>query len=115
MYARREISAAGKLEGQSHANQGVDISNPISPKAIAEITPIPIPRWGFPYVVNYQVIGNKLYALDLNGVAVVFNFDRTRAISANGDMWPRTRLKAIQLSPSRPTVPTSTLRIFTTI
>ena len=55
-----------------------DISNPISPKAIAEITPIPIPRRGFPYVVNYQVIGNKLYAIDLNGAAVVFNFDRTK-------------------------------------
>jgi IPT/TIG domain len=55
-----------------------DISNPTNPKPVLTITPIPIPRWGFPQVVNYQVIGNKLYAIDLNGAVVVFNFDRTK-------------------------------------
>ncbi len=54
-----------------------DISNPTSPKSLAEITPLPIPQRGFPNVANYQVIGSKLYGIDLTGAAVVFNFDRT--------------------------------------
>ena len=55
-----------------------DISNPISPKLLTQITPLPIPNFGFPQVFNYQVIGTKLYAIDLNGAAVVFNFDRSK-------------------------------------
>lgn len=55
-----------------------DISNPTSPKSLLELTPIPIPRRGAPYVNNYQVLGNKLYAIDLTGAVVVFNFDRTK-------------------------------------
>ncbi len=55
-----------------------DIANPTNPKPVTVITPIPIPRWGFPQVVNYQVIGNKLYAIDLYGAVVVFNFDRAK-------------------------------------
>ena len=55
-----------------------DLSNPLLPKRVTEITPFGISRWGFPYVVNYQVIGNKLYGIDLNGAIVVFNFDRSK-------------------------------------
>ncbi len=55
-----------------------DIANPTNPKPVTVITPIPISRWGFPQVVNYQVIGNKLYAIDLYGAVVVFNFDRAK-------------------------------------
>ena len=53
-----------------------DLSNPTQPKRVSEITPIPIPRRGFPYVSNYQVVGDHLYALDSSGVVVVFNFRR---------------------------------------
>ncbi len=53
-----------------------DISNPTHPRSLAELTPVPVPGRGFPYVANYQVVGNKLYAIDTNGVIVVFNFDR---------------------------------------
>ena len=55
-----------------------DISNPISPKPLTEITPLPISGLGFPFMNNYQVIGSKLYAIDLNGAIVVFNFDRSK-------------------------------------
>lgn len=55
-----------------------DISDPISPKSLAELTPVPISRRGFPLVYNYQVIGTKLYAIDLSGIVVVFNFDRSK-------------------------------------
>jgi len=55
-----------------------DISTPTNPRLVTTITPLPISRWGFPQVNNYQVIGNKLYALDFNGAVVVFNFDRAK-------------------------------------
>lgn len=55
-----------------------DISNPTSPKSVAELVPVPIPRHGFPYVYNYQVIGKKLYAVDLTGAVAVFNFDLSK-------------------------------------
>ncbi len=54
-----------------------DISKPMQPRPLAELAPVPVPGHGFPYVANYQVVGNKLYAIDLNGIIVVFNFDRT--------------------------------------
>src|SRR5262249_46572912 len=53
-----------------------DISNPMHPKPWTELTPVPVPGHGFPYVANYQVVGNKLYAIDLQGIIVVFNYDR---------------------------------------
>jgi hypothetical protein len=55
----------------------LDISNPMHPKSLAELTPVPVPSHGFPYVANYQVVGNRLYAFDSNGIVVVFNFNRT--------------------------------------
>ncbi len=54
-----------------------DISNPVSPRGLTEITPLPISRWGFPEVYNYQVVNDKLYGVDSRGAVVVFNFDRT--------------------------------------
>lgn len=68
------------LEGARTSIKVFDISNPISPENIATITPQPIRRQGFssinnyPAIDNYQVIGNKLYAIDLSGTVVVFNF-----------------------------------------
>ena len=32
---------------------------------------------GFPYVANYQVVGDKLYAVDTSGIIIVFNFNRS--------------------------------------
>jgi len=61
-----------------------DISNPMHPKPLAELTPIPVPRRGFPNVANYQVVGNQLYGIDTNGIIVVFNFNR-----ATGDFRER--------------------------
>ena len=53
-----------------------DISNPMHPKPWAELTPVPVAGRGFPYVANYQVIGDRLYAIDTSGIIVVFNFNR---------------------------------------
>ncbi len=57
----------------------LDLLDHISPKALAEITHAPIPRRGVPDVNNYQVIGNKLYAIDMTSAVIVFNFDRTKS------------------------------------
>ena len=51
------------------------ISDPMHPKPVIELTPIPVPGRGFPYVANYQVVGDKLYTMDSSGVIVVFNFN----------------------------------------
>ncbi len=56
----------------------INISDPIRPKPFAELTPVPVPGRGFPYVFNYQVVGNKLYAIDTSGIVVVFNFDKQK-------------------------------------
>jgi hypothetical protein len=52
-----------------------DISTPSNPRLLITLTPLPISQWGFPKVNNYQVIGKTLYAIDLNGAVVQFNFD----------------------------------------
>ncbi len=54
----------------------VDISQPIMPKRVVELVPIPVPGHGFPAVTSYQVVGDKLYAFDPTGIIVVFNFNR---------------------------------------
>jgi hypothetical protein len=70
-----------KVENGRTSIKVFDISDPINPQTIATVTPKPFHRPGFsvinyyPAVNNYQVIGGKLYALDLSGVAVVFNFN----------------------------------------
>ena len=55
-----------------------DLSSPTNPRNVVVITPTPIPRRGFPQVDNYQVIGDRLYAIDLYGAIVEFNFDRAK-------------------------------------
>jgi hypothetical protein len=55
-----------------------DLSNPTSPKSFLELTPVPISGRGAPLVNNYEVVGNKLYGIDLTGAVVVFNFDRSK-------------------------------------
>ena len=52
-----------------------NLSNPTHPKRVTDLTPIPVPGRGFPYVFNYQVVEGQLYAIDSSGIAVVFNFD----------------------------------------
>jgi len=72
-----------------------DLSNPIQPKRLAELKPVPIPGHGFPYVVHYQIVGEKLYATDLAGTVVVFNFNRQKSdfrqagyfVSQSKDVW----------------------------
>lgn len=54
-----------------------DLSNPMYPKPLAELAPVPVPGHGFPNVANYQVVGNQLYAIDSSGIIVVFNFNKT--------------------------------------
>jgi len=61
-----------------------DISNPIQPKRVADVAPVPVPGHGLPRIFNYQVVGNTLYGIDGNGIVVVFNFDRH-----NGDFRQR--------------------------
>ena len=68
------------------------LTNPTQPRRVYEIVPIPIPKRGFPYLLNYQVVGNRLYATDLAGTVVVFNFkDDFRElgyyVSQSNDFW----------------------------
>jgi len=51
-----------------------DISSRALPKLIATLAPVPVPGHGFPQMNKYQVVGSKLYGIDLNGIVVVFNF-----------------------------------------
>ena len=83
------------LRGNKTSIKLFDISNPLSPKPLTEITPIPISGRGFPFVNNYQVLGDKLYAIDLNGAVVVFNFDRSK-----GDFRQRGYVSAPYSNPS---------------
>ena len=54
-----------------------DLYDPMHPRAMLELTPIPVGGRGFPYVANYQVVGDQLYAIDSSGIVVVFNFNRS--------------------------------------
>jgi DNA-binding beta-propeller fold protein YncE len=51
-----------------------DIASRTRPKPFGLITPVPVPGHGFPQLNQLYVLGNKLYAIDLNGIVVVFNF-----------------------------------------
>ena len=51
-----------------------DISSRAVPKPFATVTPVPVPGRGFPQMTQYQVLNNRLYGIDLNGIVVVFNF-----------------------------------------
>ena len=71
-----------------------DLSNPVQPKRLGELTS-PIPGHGLPYVVNYQIVGEKLYATDLAGIVVVFNLNREKGdfrqtgyfVNQSADFW----------------------------
>ncbi len=52
-----------------------DISDPIQPKRVGDLKPVPVPGHGLPRVFNYQVVGTTLYGIDISGIVVVFNFD----------------------------------------
>ena len=58
-----------------------DLADPIHPKAVGDIPAFRIPGGGYAYFdANYQVVGDKLYLISVNGLAeggaivVVFNF-----------------------------------------
>lgn len=55
-----------------------DISNPIQPRRVGDISPVPVPGHGSPRVFNYQVVGATLYGIDASGIVAVFNFDRQK-------------------------------------
>ena len=75
------ISPDGKLmalaskRGPRYTIKVFDLSNPLQPKRLTELVPLPISGRGFPYVVNYQIAADKLYATDLAGAVVIFNFN----------------------------------------
>ncbi len=77
-----------------------DLSNPIQPKRLTELKPVPIPGHGLPYIVNYQIVGEKLYATDLAGIVVVFNFNLQKSdfrqagyfVYQSKDLWGGFRL-----------------------
>ncbi len=95
------ISPDGKFmllpgfRGSRTTVQVFGLSNPIQPKRLFELVPVPIPNRGFPYLVYYQVAGGRLYATDTVGTVVVFNFDWQKNdfreagyyINQSGDFW----------------------------
>ena len=52
----------------------IDISKRTMPNRLVELVPVPVPGHGFPVVTNYQVVGDRLYAFDPNGIIVIFRF-----------------------------------------
>jgi hypothetical protein len=92
--------ALAARRGPRHTLKIFDLSNPIRPKRMAELVPVPIPGHGFPYIANYQMVGTKLYTTDLAGIVVVFNFDRQKGdfresgyfVSQSNDFWGGFRL-----------------------
>ena len=64
-------------QGTQPAIQVLSLSNPTQPKPLYAIVANPIPGYGVPYLTNYQVAGDRLYATSsfyLSPPVVEFNF-----------------------------------------
>lgn len=57
----------------------LDISQPMAPKPIAQLSPAPISGYPKPNIQNYYVVGDQLYAFDASGVIYIFNFRKANA------------------------------------